>query len=113
MAEVNNRNYPTGDYVSWYANKAGISTDEVVRGVHIGNEEPNGVGSPSDFEGMLPFHIVYNPADGWNDGAKYVTYFKRAEDGTIWKACNADLATLTQLTSGDEYEAHAPKASAV
>lgn len=85
------------------ARQHGISVDELIIGVHIGPEEANGVGTMADFEGYTPIHKIDNPADGVNDGAKYVTYFKK--EGKVFKAVNADPATLTELTaeSGAEY----------
>ena len=81
----------------------GIAVDDLVVGVHIGPEESNGVGLPTDFEGLRPFHKVDNPTDGWNNGAKYVVYFED-ESGNIFKAVNADPATITALTEGPEFE---------
>lgn len=81
----------------------GVAEEDLVVGVHIGPEEPNGVGTPADFEGYTPFKRVDCPADGWNDGAKYVVYFTDSE-GAVFKAVNADPATLTVLTSGAEYD---------
>jgi len=79
----------------------GVAVEDLVVGVHIGPEEANGVGTMADFEGYTPILKVDNPADGVNDGAKYVTYFKN--EGKIYKAINADPATLSELTSGEEY----------
>ena len=81
----------------------GVAVDDLVVGVHIGPEESNGVGLPEDFEGLRPFHKVDNPADGWNNGAKYVVYFEN-ETGNVFKAVNADPATITELTEGPEFE---------
>jgi hypothetical protein len=81
----------------------GIAVDELVVGVHIGPEESNGVGLPTDFEGLRPFHKVANPADGWNDNAKYVVYFE-GETGNVFKAVNADPATIAELTEGPEFD---------
>jgi hypothetical protein len=80
-----------------------VAVDDLIVGVHIGPEESNGVGLPEDFEGLRPFHKVSNPADGWNDGAKYVVYFEN-ETGEVFKAVNADPATITALTTGPEFE---------
>jgi hypothetical protein len=81
----------------------GIAVEDLVVGVHIGPEESNGVGLPADFEGLRPFHKVDNPVDGWNDGAKYVVYFED-ESGAVFKAVNADPATIAALTEGPEFE---------
>jgi len=81
----------------------GIDVADLVVGVHIGPEESNGVGLPVDFEGLRPFHKVDDPADGWNDGAKYVVYFEN-EDGQVFKAVNADPSTIAELTEGPEFE---------
>jgi hypothetical protein len=81
----------------------GVAVEDLVVGVHIGPEESNGVGLPEDFEGLRPFHIVDNPEDGWNDGAKYVVYFEN-QDGEVFKAVNADPATITALSEGPEFE---------
>lgn len=80
-----------------------IPVDQLVVGVHIGPEESNGVGLPEDFEGLAPFHQVSGPVDGWNDGAKYVVYFTN-EEGSVFKAVNADPATITELTEGPEFD---------
>lgn len=89
--------------IKFAAHLNGIAEEELVVGVHIGPEEPNGVGTPADFEGYTPFKRVDNPTDGWNDGAKYVVYFTNSE-GSVFKAVNADPATLTELLSGAEHE---------
>jgi hypothetical protein len=81
----------------------GVAEEDLVIGVHIGPEQSNGVGLPEDFEGLRPFHKVDNPADGWNDGAKYVVYFEN-EAGEVFKAVNADPATIAALTEGPEFE---------
>ena len=81
----------------------GVAVEDLVVGVHIGPEESNGVGLPEDFEDLRPFHKVSNPIDGWNDGAKYVVYFEN-EAGDVFKAVNADPATITTLTTGPEFE---------
>lgn len=77
----------------------GIPVNELIVGVHIGPEEPGGVGFPSDFEDYTPFHRIDNPANGFNDGEKFVVYFTK--DGKVYKAVNADPATLVELTSAD------------
>ena len=80
-----------------------VAVEDLIVGVHIGPEESNGVGLPTDFEGLTPFHKVDQPADGWNNGAKYVVYFEN-EAGEIFKAVNADPATITALTEGPEFD---------
>lgn len=80
-----------------------VAVEDLIVGVHIGPEESNGVGLPADFEGLTPFHKVDQPADGWNNDAKYVVYFKD-ETGSIFKAVNADPATITELTEGPEFD---------
>lgn len=79
----------------------GIAVEDLVVGVHIGPEEANGVGTIADFQGYTAILKVDNPTDGINDGAKYVTYFKK--EGKLYKAINADPSTLEELTSGAEY----------
>lgn len=81
----------------------GIPVDNLVVGIHIGPEEPNGVGTPTDFDGYTPYRRIDNPTDGWNNGAKYVVYFHNNE-GAIFKAINADPASLVQLHTGPEFE---------
>lgn len=113
MPEATNRNYPdASSYESWYATKSGVAEgsitrdampgDEDIRGV-IGKASPGGVDPVSAFEGYTPIHRIDNPADGINDGANYVVYFKDA-DNNFWKATNADSSTLAQLTSGAEFD---------
>jgi len=80
-----------------------IDIEDLVVGVHIGPEESNGVGLPEDFEGLRPFHKVDNPAEGWNNGAKYVVYFEN-DAGEIFKAINADPSTISALSEGPEFE---------
>jgi hypothetical protein len=77
----------------------GIPVDELIVGVHIGPEEPGGVGFPSDFEDYKPFRRIDSPEDGFNDGEKFVVYFTKEEK--VYKAVNADPATLVELTSAD------------
>lgn len=113
MAEATNRSYPAAEnYESWYAEKAGITTaditregmpsDEDIRG-RIGKSAPDGVSPAGAFEHLTPIERIENPTDGINDGAKYVVYFKDANND-LWKAVNADASTLTQLSSGTEFE---------
>ena len=104
-----NRVYPeAGNVASWYASKSNAVSNagEVVVGQHIGGSAPGGVGNPSDFEDYTPILRVDNPSDGWNNGQPYVVYFYKTVDGSrqLWKATNADPATLVQLTSGDEFD---------
>lgn len=77
----------------------GIPVDELIVGVHIGPEEPGGVGFASDFVDYKAFHKVDKPADGFNDGEKFVVYFTK--DDKVYKAVNADPSTLVELTSAD------------
>lgn len=79
----------------------GIAVEDLVVGVHIGPEEANGVGTMADFAGYTPILKVDNPADGINDGAKYVTYFKK--EGKLYKAVNADPNTIEEIKSGPEF----------
>lgn len=113
MAEATNRNYPSPEsYDSWYANKAGVDASAIqreampnqadVRGV-IGKAQAGGVSPAGAFDGYTPIERIENPADGINDGANYVVYFKDA-DNALWKATNADASTLTKLTSGAEFD---------
>lgn len=108
MSSGTNRTYPSNsaEQLNVAATVVGIDKAELVRGVHLGLEEPNGVGLPEDFEDYLPIHRIDNPADGINDGAKYVVYFQKEVAGAIkfYKAVNADPATLAELTSGPEYD---------
>ena len=99
-----NFNYPDkANYAAWYAAKAGIAESEVVVGQHIGPANPGGVSPHGAFEGYTPIHRVDNPADGINDAADYVVYFKNV-DGDFFKATNADVSTLVELTSGTEFD---------
>lgn len=79
---------------------------DLVVGLDIGREEPRGVGTPDDFAGYTPIHMINDPADGINDGAKFVTYFEKdsTDPKEVYKATNADPSTLAQLTTGDEYD---------
>ena len=108
-----NRVYPsnTDEQANVAATLAGVSKSDLVRGTHYGLEEANGVGFPDSFDGYTPIHLIENPSDGINDGAKFVTYFQK--DGTdpaeFYKAVNADTSTLAQLTSGAEFVLVSPK----
>lgn len=117
MADATNRSYPdAGAYESWYASKSGVAegaivrdgmpSDADIRGT-IGKTTPGGVSPAGAFEGYTPIHKIDNPSDGINDGANYVVYFEDA-DSNLWKATNADVSTLTQLTSGAEFDLCAP-----
>ena len=79
---------------------------ELVVGVDIGREEPRGVGTPDDFAGYTPIHMINDPADGINDGKKFVTYFEKddTDPKEVYKATEADPSTLAQLTTGEEYD---------
>lgn len=113
MPDATNRSYPeAGSYESWYAAKSGVAEADIVRdGMpgdddvrgRIGKAAPGGVSPHGAFEGYTPIHRVDSPSDGINDGADYVVYFKDANDD-FWKATNADVSTLSQLTSGAEFD---------
>jgi hypothetical protein len=114
MAEATNRVYPSAEeYEAWYAEKAGIPVDQIKRGEmpgedmrgFIGKAVADGVSPASEFAHLTPIERIDNPADGTNDGAKYVVYFKDAENN-LWKAVNADASTLTHLTSGAEFDTY-------
>lgn len=110
MPEAVNRTYPSTveEQLNVAATVVGVSKEELVRGVHLGLEQPKGVALPGDptFAELLPIHRKDSPADGWNDGANFVVYFQKEVDGSMkfFKATNADPATITELTSGAEYE---------
>ena len=90
-----------------------VAKADLVRGQHYGSESPNGVqgSGPDSFSGYTPIHIINNPSDGINDGAKYVTYFQKDDTDPVefYKAVNADSSTLAQLTSGAEFDLVSPK----
>jgi hypothetical protein len=104
-----NRTYPSNSeqQLNVAATLNGIDKGSLVRGVHLGHEQPKGVALPGDpsFADMLPIHRVDRPTDGWNDGANFVVYFQKEVDGNLkfYKAINANPATITELTSGPEY----------
>ena len=79
---------------------------DLVEGVHIGSETPRGVGTPEDFAGYTPIHMINDPADGINDGKKFVTYFEKdsTDPKEVYKATEADPSTLAQLTTGAEFD---------
>jgi hypothetical protein len=79
---------------------------DLVVGVDIGREAPRGVGKPEDFVGYTPIHMINDPADGINDGKKFVTYFEKddTDPKEVYKATDADPSTLVKLTTGDEYD---------
>lgn len=110
MPEAVNRTYPSTveEQLNVAATVAGVSKDQLVRGVHLGPAEPKGVALPGDasFADMLPIHRKDNPSDGWNDGANFVVYFQKEDGGSLkfFKAINANPATITELTTGAEYE---------
>tara|TARA_B100000073_G_C23532115_1_gene492412 strand:+ start:297 stop:695 length:399 start_codon:yes stop_codon:yes gene_type:complete len=88
------------------ARRDGIDVSAVQEGVNIGPLTPAGVDGADSFVGYTPIHKIDNPSDGINDGASYVVYFQK--DGTdpteFYKAVNANVSTLAQLTSGTEYD---------
>lgn len=110
MPEAVNRTYPSTveEQLNVAATVAGVSRDQLVRGVHLGPEQPNGVALPGNaiFAELLPIHRKDKPTDGWNDGANFVVYFQKQLDEEIkfYKATNADPATIVELSSGAEYE---------
>jgi len=112
---ADNRVYPsnTDEQANVAATLAGVSKSDLVRGTHLGAETPNGVqgSSPTSFDGYTPIHIINDPSDGINDGAKYVTYFQKDDTSPaeFYKAINADVSTLAQLTSGAEFDLVSPK----
>ena len=105
---ADNRVYPsnTDEQKNVAATLASVDKASLVRGQHFGTETANGVGGADSFDGYTPIHMINEPSDGINDGAKYVTYF--AKDSTdpkeFYKAINADTSTLAQLTSGAEFD---------
>ena len=64
------------------------------------------LGGADSFDGYTPIHMINEPSDGINDGAKYVTYFEKdsTDPKEFYKAINADTSTLAQLTSGAEFD---------
>jgi len=112
---ADNRVYPsnTDEQANVAATLAGVSKSDLVRGTHLGAENPNGAqgSSPTSFDGYTPIHLINDPSDGINDGAKYVTYFQKDDTSPaeFYKAVNADVSTLAQLTSGAEFDLVSPK----
>ncbi len=110
MPEAVNRTYPNSadEQLNVAATVNGVDKTALVRGVHLGPAEPRGVALPGDasFADMLPIHRKDSPSDGWNDGANFVVYFQKDDSGSLkfFKATNADPNTITELTSGAEYE---------
>jgi hypothetical protein len=110
MSEAVNRTYPsTADaQLDLAASLKGVDKTTLVRGVDLGPEQPRGVALPGDasFADMLPIHRKDSPADGWNDGANFVVYFQKEVGGALkfFKATNANPSTITELTTGAEYE---------
>lgn len=110
MSEAVNRTYPStvDAQLDIAASVNGIDKSALVRGVHLGFEQPRGVALPGDptFAELFPIHRKDSPTDGWNDGANFVVYFQKEVGGALkfYKAINADPATITELTSGAEYE---------
>lgn len=109
MSEPVNRTYPNEDgQLEIAASVNGVDKSALVRGVHLGFAQPRGVALPGNpaFSELFPIHRKDNPTDGWNDGANFVVYFQKEVGGVMkfYKATNADPATITELTSGAEYE---------
>lgn len=103
------RTYPASDGVdTWYAGKSSAvtSASDVVIGTHRGPASAGGVSPLSAFEGYTAVERIDNPADGINDAANYVVYFGKdgADPVELYKATDGDISTLTQLTSGTEYD---------
>ena len=76
-------------------------------GTHTGPATPGGVSPGSAFDGYTPVERIDSPSDGINDAAGYVVYFGKdgADPVELYKATDSDISTLTQLTSGTEYDA--------
>ncbi len=112
---ADNRVYPsnTDEQKNVAATLAGVEKASLVRGSHFGAEEANGVqgSNPETFDGYTPIHMIDEPSDGINDGKKYVTYFQKDSTDPVefYKATDADVSTLAQLTSGAEYYLVSPK----
>ena len=117
MADLNWADYPAtnghtfsvndrDEAKRFMAGQASITEAELVEGEHIGREAPRGVGTPSDFEGYTPIHMINDPADGINDGTAFVTYLEKddTDPKEVYKATNADPSTLVQLTTGAEFD---------
>jgi len=106
----NERVYPdAGNVATWYANlsNAVSSASEVTVGQHVGASAPGGVTADvSVWADYTPIHRVDNPSDGINDSADYVVYFvkKGTDPVEYYKATDADIGTLAQLSSGSEYD---------
>jgi hypothetical protein len=105
-----NRTYPAADGVdTWYADKSSSvsASSDVLIGTHRGPASAGGVSPLSAFDGYTPVERIDNPADGINDAADYVVYFGKddADPKELYKATNGDISTLSQLTSGTEYDA--------
>ena len=105
------RTYPAADGVdTWYAGKSSSvsSSSDVIVGTHIGPASAGGVSPLSAFEGYTPVERIDNPTDGINDAADYVVYFSKddADPKELYKATNGDISTLSQLTSGTEYDTY-------
>tara|TARA_B100000900_G_C20319053_1_gene609362 strand:+ start:291 stop:638 length:348 start_codon:yes stop_codon:yes gene_type:complete len=103
------RVYPAAnDVATWYASKSNTisSASDVTTGTHVGPAAPGGVTpDPSVWDDYKPIHKVDNPTDGWNDGKGYVVYFQKigSDPLELYKATDADISTLQQLTVGDEF----------
>lgn len=117
MADLTWTDYPATDGKTFSVNDrdkakefmAGVASKEVaelVEGVDIGLATPRGVGTPADFDGYTPIHMINDPADGINDGKKFVTYFEKdsTDPKEVYKATEADPSTIAQLTTGAEYD---------
>jgi len=88
------------------AGQQSMEVADLVEGQHIGSETPRGVGTPEDFAGYTPIHMINDPADGINDGKKFVTYFEKdsTDPKEVYKATDADPSTIAQLTTGAEFD---------
>jgi len=117
MAQLNWSDYPATNGKTFSVNDRSKAEDfmaghhskdkaDLVVGVDIGAETPRGVGKPADFVGYTPIHMINDPADGINDGKKFVTYFEKdaTDPKEVYKATNADPSTLAKLTTGAEYD---------
>ena len=105
---ADNRVYPsnTDEQQNVAATLASVAKASLVRGEHFGAEVPNGVGGADSFDGYTPIHMINDPADGINDGKKFVTYFEKdsTDPKEVYKATEADPSTLAQLTTGAEFD---------
>tara|TARA_B100001105_G_C22394560_1_gene446073 strand:- start:1470 stop:1814 length:345 start_codon:yes stop_codon:yes gene_type:complete len=103
-----NRVYPSNidEQENVAATVNSVAKADLVREQHYGKETPGGVDAPHLFEDYTPIWRIDDPSDGINDDKDFVVYFEKddVDPKEFYKATNSEFSSLTQLTTGTEYD---------